>query len=163
VNGNVAQRRRLRSIPNLELKIFFGIGVLLVGGCAAYVGWYAWGIAHPDIAIDVASGPDLPPGARHVSYSMSPITRDIRFAISEAEFLAWVRDRGFVDRGREQLDGTWRHTLGEHSVHLHFGAQDESFTITDGLWIENLRMNNGGYVVGYDRKTGIAFWCWGAH
>jgi hypothetical protein len=142
----------------------------IVLGCAAFVFFGSCGIVFWHVVIfenkaeGVRSVPWLPKEATDINYYFSYSNTFYEFSISEAGFLQWVKEKGFENKGWRDFDGTWKpHSFKIVPRYGFSGRSDpnqgnRSVEIADGIFIETRRTNGGGYTVGYDRKTGRAYY-----
>lgn len=105
----------------------------------------------------------LPKEATDISYYFSYRNNFYEFSISEEDFLKWVKEKGFENKGWQDLDGTWKQLTSKIVFRYNYFEEKDFYKVAgeveilDGIFLERRGRNGGGYTVGYDRKTGRAY------
>jgi hypothetical protein len=144
----------------IVLGLFFVLPTL-VG--AAYLSYFFYKTENPITAINVKSHPFLPHSASEITYSESSMRIDYKFKISEYDFTDWVSKKKFINRGYLQNDGTYLPNTGPSIRTTLPGLENKDLEITDGIWITNLDVDGGGYIIVYDRINKIGYYNWSAN
>ena len=145
--------------------------LLLLTAAIAVAVWFVNGLyvelTHIDHGEGVASVPWLPESASNISFYRSYMYTAYEFDISEQDFSKWTwldvaeistpvtitRYKTFTTKIPELSANPTASELLAHQT----AYDEQSATISDGLYYESRRNNGGGVMVCYDRKIGRAF------
>lgn len=160
------------------------IAILIVGAVVflspvilaiLWVGEVSWSNSHPSMGENVPGVDWLPPAARNVSFYKTYSFTAYEFDISEGDFVALGRERGWKpteigETGRR----VWTYRMG-YKMRERYPPPNPSLsteadgaeyrraqeilepTVTNGLAYEMRHQNGGGIMAVYDREKGRAY------
>lgn len=163
------------------LKVIgIAIPVLFFGACAVMVAQFVHKVTRPpEIAEGVASVDWLPAEATDISYCRSYGFTAFEFKISEAGFREWAAAAAYQSRESveflpiteiSELTGNRIFPIERYNSYGEAGRavpagvdynehrKATTIDIKNGLRGEMRRGSAGGYSIGYDRDTGMAYW-----
>jgi len=113
---------------------------------------------YPTVVHNVSEWHGLPVGAKNIYVRESSLKSNIRFSISESEFLDWVQTSKVENKGCKQVDGTYLPYIGS-GIGLYIDEDHHDYIqIPNGIWIANLDIDSGGVIIVFDKDTNMCYY-----